>query len=107
MMSRGASFTRKGDKHKYAFADAKCIGRKCWAPGLYQHRGATLSGSRNTGSPDSPCCMSRAYHGCPDGPVGREKKFDPDLQQLVTICGLPEVSPELTAKRKAEGWKLA
>jgi hypothetical protein len=61
-------FKRKGDKARYSFKDARCIGRSCWAPGMYQHRGAILSGSRNTGSPDSPCCMTRAYHGCPDGP---------------------------------------
>jgi|HubBroStandDraft_6_1064221.scaffolds.fasta_scaffold00134_9 hypothetical protein len=82
-----SEFKRKGDKHRYSFRDAKCIGLTCWGPGLYQHRGATLSGSRNTGSPDSPCCMNRAYHGCPNN--------------------IPAFSKELSAERKKDGWKLA
>ena len=77
-------FRMKGDKHKYDFRDNECIGRKCWAPGLYQHRGATLSGSRNSGSSDTPCCMNREYHGCP-----RTTVFDKDLAKA----------------RKEEGWK--
>ena len=55
----------KGDKERYSVASAKCIGCECLRLGLYQSRGATLSGSRNTGN-YSACCMTRAYHGCPD-----------------------------------------
>ncbi len=56
------------DKRRYDFANAQCIGRACWAPGLFQHRAPLAGGgSRNTGSPDTPCCMNRAYHGCPLG----------------------------------------
>jgi hypothetical protein len=38
----------------------------------------------------TPCCLTR-LSGCPEGPVG----------------GLPEVDPQLTAQRKAEGWRQA
>ncbi len=60
-----SEYKQKGVKQKYDFLDKDCIGRPCWAPGMFQHRGATLSGSRNTSSPPTPCCMNRAYHGCP------------------------------------------
>jgi len=104
-------FRRKGEKTKYAFLDADCIGRKCWAAGMYQHRSPmSCGGSRNTGSPDSPCCLNRAYHGCPDGPVGRrEVPCDCDGSPHGThiVTGVPEFDPELARKRKAEGWKLA
>jgi hypothetical protein len=83
-------FHHKGDKKRYFFVGAECIGRDCWSPGMFQHRGATLSGSRNTGSPDSPCCMHNAYHGCPYGPNG-----------------LPAFQPKLAQIRSAEGWKKA
>ena len=56
---------QKGDKARYSVLDKDCIGCECLQLGTYQHRGATLSGSRNTGA-TSPCCMRRAYHGCPD-----------------------------------------
>ncbi len=73
----------KSDKKKtrYSVKDDQCIGKDCLTLGLYQVRGASGSGSRNTGEM-SPCCMTRAYHGCPDG---------------------HEYSLELAAKRKAEG----
>lgn len=71
---------------RYDFRDRECIAAACWAPGHYQHRGATMSGSRNTGSPDTPCCLNRAYRGCP-----RDVQHD----------------PELARKRKAEGWRPA
>jgi hypothetical protein len=81
-----AEFARKGEKPRrlYTFSDAKCIEASCWAPGMYQRRGATMSGSRNTGSPDDPTCMNRAYHGCP-----RDRGHD----------------PEKAKARTAEGWK--
>lgn len=102
------TFKRKGDKARYAFLDAKCIGRTCWSPGMFQHRSPlSCGGSRNTGSPDSPCCMNRAYRGCPHGPDGRRTEFDEQLQQMVTIGGVPQPDPELSKKRKAEGWKVA
>lgn len=98
---------KKGDKARYSFIDAGCLGRECFSPGMFQHRGATLSGSRNTGSPDSACCMRRAYHGCPEGPVGaREAECDcagrPHPHHVVS--GLPLIQVELVKKRKAEGW---
>ena len=98
---------RKGDKNRYEFIDAGCLGRSCFQPGLYQHRGAVLSGSRNTGS-YSPCCMCRAYHGCPSGPVGeREEECDCLGKPHGThrISGLPVIDPVLVAQRKKEGWR--
>ena len=82
----GAEFVKTGERPRrlYTFSDTRCIEAACWAPGMYQHRGATMSGSRATGSPDSPTCMNRAYHGCPS-----DRKHD----------------PELSKARKAEGWK--
>ena len=76
---------RKGDKAKYAVTDRDCIGRDCLHLGHFQSRGATMSGSRNTGD-SHPCCMRRAYHGCPHP--------------------LPEPDKELAKKRKAEGMKI-
>jgi len=78
----------KGDKHKYDVLNADCIGCSCLQLGLFQHRGATgASGSRNTGKM-SPCCMWRAYRGCPNDREAR-------------------VSAELAAQRKREGHKVA
>ncbi len=48
----------------YSMNDRDCIGRECFAPGRYESRGATMSGSRNTGNYTNEC-MTRAYHGCP------------------------------------------
>lgn len=79
-------FRKTKDKSRYDFLDAECIGRECWSPGHYQHRGATMSGSRNTGDV-SACCMHRAYHGCP---------YEKPVFQI-----------ELAKERKAEGWKKA
>lgn len=93
-------FKRVGEKEKFSFIDRRCIGRECFTPGMFQHRGATMSGSRNTGSPDSPCCMRRAYRGCPDGPEGERKNEDGSI-----TVGLPIFDPEMARKRKAEGWK--
>lgn len=78
----------KGQKHRYSVSDDKCIGRSCLGLGFYQVRGATGGGgSRNTGE-SSPCCMNRAYHGCPS-----------DKDALY--------STELAKQRKAEGYKNA
>ncbi len=130
------TFRRKGDKAQYSFLDAKCIGRKCWAPGMYQHRSPlSCGGSRNTGSPDSPCCLNRAYHGCPQGPEGERSEPCPkcdgertimtsppgavhadDLAEYepcnvchgsgsITRVGVPEFSATLAKERKALGWK--
>ena len=74
-------FQQDGDKRRYAFLDADCIGRPCFSPGEYQHRGATMSGSRNTGA-YSACCMRRAYHGCPlpktafDAELARQRRTE-------------------------------
>jgi hypothetical protein len=102
---------QKGSKLAYEFLDLGCLGRTCFQPGLFQHRGATLSGSRNTGAPDTACCMCRAYHGCPDGPVGAEELecdcpvgADGSRPHPCHIkVGLPLVDPELVKKRKEEG----
>ena len=80
------NFKRKGDKNRYSFLDRFCIGRVCWSPGMYQHRSPLSGGgSRNTGSPDSPCCLNRAYRGCP--------------------TPLPAVDSLVQINRKKEGWK--
>lgn len=55
----------KGDKSKYSVLNKECLGKNCLVTGHYQVRGGTLSGSRNTGE-TSPCCLTRAYHGCPN-----------------------------------------
>jgi hypothetical protein len=82
-------FRKKYDKPgtRFDFLDARCIEASCWAPGEYQHRGATSSGSRSTGSA-SRCCLSRAYRGCPRPD---ERGYDVALGRL----------------RRAEGWKRA
>lgn len=114
---------KRGDKTRYSFSDEKCLGRDCFAAGFFQHRSPTISGSRNTGSPDTPCCLNRAYRGCPHGPVGErtEACFVCDgsgvaenvgcsaccATGVIRVLGLPEVKPELLKKRKSEGWKVA
>ena len=101
-----AFFKRKGEKEKYSFSDRLCIGRECWHAGMFQHRSPmSAGGSRNTGSPDTPCCMNRAYRGCPAGPMGQRQEMDEQLG-LVTIQGLPVYDENLAKKRKLEGWKL-
>lgn len=55
----------------YDCRDKDCPKRPCWSPGNYQHRGATSSGSRNTGA-YSKECMERAYRGCPQ-PIPKPK----------------------------------
>ena len=79
-----AYIKKKGDKRRYWVRDAQCIGAGCLALGLFQHRGATMSGSRNTGAV-SACCMTNAYRGCPS-------------------C--PTYSKELAAERRKEGLRL-
>lgn len=79
-----ASFRKVRLRVRYDFSDARCIEAKCWAPGMYQHRGATMSGSRNTGD-ETATCLNRAYHGCP-----ADRGHDPTL----------------ATERKAEGWRL-
>lgn len=78
-------FRKKYDRNKYDFRDAQCLDAECFQPGEHQTRGATGSGSRASGS-SRPCCMRRAYHGCPN-----------DVVHL----------PELGAARRKEGWKKA
>ena len=48
----------------YFCSREKCDKRWCWSPGRFEHRGATKSGSHNTGN-FSKTCMHNAYHGCP------------------------------------------
>lgn len=115
------SFKCKGERTRYSFVDKRCIGRPCWAPGMFQHRSPLAGGgSMNTSSPDSPCCMNRAYRGCPKGPEGAcelecsECGNDPTKRAdcvycagygRLTIIGLPVFQADLAAKRKADGWK--
>jgi hypothetical protein len=81
-----ARFRRTGERGRlYVFRDRRCLEAECWAPGVYQHRGATSSGSRSTGT-GSPCCLRNAYHGCPSD---------------VVYVG------ELERARRAEGWRPA
>jgi hypothetical protein len=49
---------------RYSVLDHRCLGADCLALGCYQRRGATLSGSRNTGV-TTLCCLTKAYKGCP------------------------------------------
>lgn len=77
-------FRKTGEKPKYNFRDKDCIGRKCWSPGEFFHRGATSGGSRATGS-SSFQCLNRAYRGCPD---------DKSIDIL------------LIKERKLNGWKI-
>ena len=49
---------------RYWVVSTYCIGCACLELGSYQHRGATNSGSRNTGQ-DSQMCLRNAYRGCP------------------------------------------
>jgi len=72
------------DKNRYDFRDAECLSAACFAPGIYQIRGATLSGSRSTGA-TRPCCMRRAYHGCPTEVVHLDR---------------------LRRERREEGWRI-
>jgi hypothetical protein len=72
-------------KERYDVLDRDCLGRECLQLGHFQTRGATLSGSRNTGD-SKPCCMRRAYHGCP--------------------TPLPPPTHDLIDQRKAEGLKV-
>lgn len=125
-------FRKKGDKARYSFVDRRCIGRPCWAPGMYQHRSPLSGGgSRNTGSPDTACCMNRAYRGCPHGPEGERKEpcercNDEGMEQIdapessapeyapcsrcggskeLIMVGLPTYDKDKAAQRKREGWK--
>jgi hypothetical protein len=99
------TFRRKGDKTRYSFVDADCIGRTCFQPGMYQHRSPmSCGGSRNTGSPDTPTCMQRAYRGCPEGPCG--ERVEMEDEQVVTHVGLPMPDKELVRKRREDGWKV-
>src|SRR5271166_3795424 len=102
------SIVRKGSKVRYSFADSECLGRECFAAGMFQHRSPlSCGGSRNTGSPDTPCCLNRAYRGCPDGPVGAQTihcDCEGSPHESHQVVGLPTSSKELAASRKKEGW---
>lgn len=73
------------DSGTYYVTNRHCLGNKCFAPGDYQVRGATLSGSRNTGR-TSKCCLTNAYRGCPNE---EDREF----------------SEERLKERRHEGWK--
>jgi hypothetical protein len=79
-------YRKKCDKHEYNFLDAECIGRRCFEPGLYRIRDATLAGSRNTGD-YSACCLYRVAYGC--------------------RLPLPEYSAARAKTKRQEGWRKA
>ena len=98
------NFKRKGEKALYNFINDLCIGRRCWAPGLFQHHAPLAGGgSMNTSSPPTPCCMNRAYHGCPEGPCG--ERFEEEDGKTIHIIGVPAYQRELAEERKAGGWR--
>jgi hypothetical protein len=76
---------KRGEKERYDVRSPRCLGAACFQPGSYQSRGATSSGSRNTGD-STPMCMRRAYHGSPE---------DDGFRQ------------ELNRVRMASGWTVA
>jgi hypothetical protein len=111
-------FRKTGDKTHFRFVDSRCIGRTCWAPGYFQHRSPlSCGGSRNTGSPDTACCMTNAYRGCPEGPDGERTEACFRCSGADAECvycggvgvirhrGLPEYDAKLAKQRKADGWK--
>jgi len=71
------------EKSRYHMNEPKCIGYKCFAPGMYQHRGASSGGSKSSGQ--SAMCLTSAHRGCPAG-----REYD----------------KALAAKRKADGWRI-
>lgn len=108
-------FRKVGEPTKYHFVNERCIGRRCWAPGLYRGLAA------------APCCLNNAEHGCPAGPDGQ-------INEPCTVCegtgdqpgaaapggkdceacsgygyvirqGLPEFDKDKAAERKADGWR--
>lgn len=97
------NFKCKGDSVRYSFIDRRCIGRKCWAPGAFQHRAPLAGGgSMNTTSPPTQTCMNRAYHGCPQGPEGERKNEDGSI-----TVGVPLYQIELAKERRDLGWRPA
>lgn len=70
----------------YGALDADCPCRVCWVSGLYEHRGATLSGSRNTGSVTHEC-LTRACRGCPAPLPAAAHDFG--RRRACARCGLP------------------
>ena len=75
-----AKVREAGTKEWVACLDGDCPARSCFAPGPWQVRGATSSGSRNTGAKHW-CCLRREAHGCPgplpkpDWPAGAKKRW--------------------------------
>lgn len=95
------NFKRKGDPARYSFIDKRCIGRRCWAPGAFQHRAPLAGGgSMNTSSPPTQTCMNRAYRGCPEGPEGAHENDDGSY-----TVGVPVYQIELAKERRAQGWR--
>ncbi len=97
-------FKMNGKKEKYSFSHERCIGRDCWSPGLFQSMAHTGSGLRSTSSPPTPCCMNRAYRGCPAGTDGERKEVDPIYGEIV-VQGQPVFQIQLAKIRKAQGWR--
>jgi hypothetical protein len=109
-------FRKMGEKTRFRFINARCIGRWCFVPGMYQHRSPVAGGgSRNTGSPDTPCCLTCAYRGCPNGPDGEHIEACVECSGAECIyCGgtgvihyhgLPEYDAKAAKQRKADGWR--
>lgn len=62
----------KGKEYEVAFPE--CGNYKCFVPGEYQHRSLNPGGgSRSTGGV-SLCCITNAYHGCPETKFFKENK---------------------------------
>ena len=76
---------KRGDKHKYDVRSRECIGLSCLNIHPRQVRGATGSGSRNTGR-WVHACTHRDYYGCPRP--------------------LPVFDKNLARDRRAEGMKI-
>ena len=53
-----------GTREWYAVLDEDCPARSCFRPGPWTVRGATSSGTRNTGAVRL-CCLRREGFGCP------------------------------------------
>ena len=82
-----AALRQRGDRHRYDVMDGDCIGRECLVLGPFTVMGAVGNGGyRNTGDVRF-CCLTRAYHGCPQP--------------------LPAHEPELAAERRREGMRNA
>ena len=80
-----ARIRQRGDRQAYDVKDADCLGRSCLRLHPIQVRGATMSGSRNTGGYHYGCA-ERNYYGCPQP--------------------IPEPDKEIARARRSDGMRL-